>query len=610
MPMAARFANALPGRGGDRARAAASAGRTADGASSRPSGGPAAVALTPEERRLCAVTAGGELLFDRARQGDPGIFEVRRRAEGALGRKLALRAVPLAEIDRANGRDAAAPEARPERGNGAARPAKAAGAEDSTEIERLLRRVLEDAALLEASDIQLRADALAGRGKAGLRVRGKVTHPIHELSYEDCLRLLRVLFSRLDDGPQTFREGRAQSGAILETQKLPPGVGGVRVQTVWPGNGFHLNMRLRYAQSTLGVAGLDDLALPEPVANDLRYVSTASQGLVLVSGPTESGKSTLLAMLTREIWESAGGLLTIASAEDPVEEWYDHLLQIPVNTDEDGDAAWTEAQKLFTRIAPDVGQIGEIRTAEAAERAYSFAETGKLTLGTIHVANALDIPVRLMAGLGVGADRALDPARNPAWTSQRLLPVLCPGCRVPLEAEVRGSRPGRAGRVAGSGAAERARAAVAERFRAAGLDLSGACRRGAGCEACDPRREDGLSRGGTPGLAGRRLAVEIVLPGAGVLGPLGQGDRRGARDAWIASGGLPLSVQAWALVEAGMVDLVDYRHFVGGPEELLADRAAGARMERGAARGGRGPNGAGAAPLVFAPSARAGGGLS
>ncbi len=500
------------------------------------------VVLSAAERRLCAVTGDGVLLYDSAKKGDIAIFEVRRRLEAALGRTAETRPVAIIDIDRINATGA---------------PVRVPSVRARSDIEELSRRILENAALLEASDIHLSVDNRSGLGKVTLRVRGKLTHPVHELRSDECSRLLNLIFARLDEGPQTLRENRNQSGAILQQDKLPPGVGGARIQTVWPGNGFHLNIRLRYSQSTLGLDSLDDLGLPDAVVTDLRYMSTASRGLVLVSGPTESGKSTILATLTREIFHAAGGLLTIASAEDPVEEWHDHLLQIPVNTDELGDDAWIEAQKLFTRIAPDIGQVGEIRTGEAAERAYSFADTGKLTLATIHVSSALDIPFRLMSGLGISPARALDPGQNPAWTSQRLVPMLCRACRIPetgAEAPVHPSR-----------------RAVRQRFLDHGFDLSGACRRGPGCPDCDPRARTGLSRGGTPGLAGRQLVLEVVLPDSDLARLLDAGDRAGARRHWIGSGGQPLSIQTWNLVQEGLVDLGDYRHHVGGPDALLRD---------------------------------------
>ncbi len=518
----------------------------------------ALIDMSADEHRICAVTGSGDLLVDTARQGDPAVFEVRRRLQAALGRPVVMRPVMVGELDAAQ----AGASGRP--------------ASDSifgaTDIERLSHRILEDATVLEASDIHLSVDDRRGTGRVTLRVRGKLTRPIHELRADDCDRLLNIIFSRLDEGPQTLRPGRNQSGAILQRDKLPTGVGGARIQTVWPGNGWHLNIRLRYSQSALGLKGLDDLALPAGVVSDLRYMATASRGLVLVSGPTESGKSTMLATLTRELFDAAGGLLTIASAEDPVEEHHDHLLQIPVNTDEDGDAAWIEAQKLFTRIAPDIGQIGEIRTGEAAERAYSFADTGKLTFATIHVSTALEVPNRLTAGLGISGGRTLDPAQNPAWTAQRLIPLLCTHCRIAEPDD--GVQPDDEARTDPDIAA-RTRTAIAGRFRAAGFTLSGVYRRGPGCSVCDPRRSGGLSRGGTPGLASRRLVLEVVLPDDRLCSLLAKGRRRAARDYWIGKGGQPLSVQTWTLALAGFVDLRDYRHHIGGPEDLALDIARG-----------------------------------
>jgi twitching motility protein PilU len=134
---------------------------------------------------------------------------------------------------------------------------------------------------------------------------------------------------------------------------------------------------------TTEIPTLEQLALPARLAD----VVMAKRGLILMVGATGSGKSTsLAAMLGHRNANSRGHIITI---EDPVEYVHPHLGCMVTQREVGADTlSWENALKNTLRQAPDVIQIGEIRTRETMEYAINFAETGHLVLSTLHANSA------------------------------------------------------------------------------------------------------------------------------------------------------------------------------------------------------------------------------
>ena len=205
-------------------------------------------------------------------------------------------------------------------------------------------------------------------------------------------------------------------------------------------------MVLRYLNNDNDVLNLDILIDNEEVRSKFRKIINQANGIVIVSGPTGSGKSTTLASALRE---KDNGELNIVTAEDPIE--YDmggDIQQFPVLRAKG--QTFANLLRTFLRQDPDVILIGETRDPETAESSMDAAETGHLVFTTLHANSAATSLTRLL-------DMEVPPYKLTASLrgilAQRLLRKVCPSCSVerPLsdaEADFTGLRRGTPVRVA------------------------------------------------------------------------------------------------------------------------------------------------------------------
>ena len=186
---------------------------------------------------------------------------------------------------------------------------------------------------------------------------------------------------------------------------------------------FGEKMVLRYLNNDNSVLNLDTLIDDEDVRSKFRKIINQANGIVIVSGPTGSGKSTTLASALRE---KDNGELNIVTAEDPIE--YDmggDIQQFPVLRAKG--QTFANLLRTFLRQDPDVILIGETRDPETAESSMDAAETGHLVFTTLHANSASTSLTRLL-------DMEVPPYKLTASLrgilAQRLLRKVCPGCSV------------------------------------------------------------------------------------------------------------------------------------------------------------------------------------
>jgi type II secretory ATPase GspE/PulE/Tfp pilus assembly ATPase PilB-like protein len=167
-----------------------------------------------------------------------------------------------------------------------------------------------------------------------------------------------------------------------------------------------------------------DLQLPLWMYDEVGAAIRQDSGMILVSGPTGSGKTTSLYALVRSIETNKRNVVTI---EDPVEIQLENVTQIPV--DEAHDKSFSQLLRSVLRQDPDVLLVGEVRDAETARIAMQAAITGHLVFSTIHTKDTIGTIFRL---LDLGVEPYLIAQALHIVLAQRLVRKLCPYCKKPV----------------------------------------------------------------------------------------------------------------------------------------------------------------------------------
>jgi general secretion pathway protein E len=210
---------------------------------------------------------------------------------------------------------------------------------------------------------------------------------------------------------------------------------------------------LRILDRGSGVPDLSDLGMADVTLTDFARLIGIPHGIVLVTGPTGSGKTTTLYGALRRINQSGVKIVTV---EDPIEYQMEGLTQIPVATK--GGLTFAAALRSILRHDPDIIMVGEMRDSETAEIAIQAALTGHLVFSTLHTNDAPGGITRLA---DMGVEPYLISATVRGILAQRLVRLVCDGCAEPYQPPA-----ATLGQVGGF------------------AEPSGAFRRGQGCEAC------------------------------------------------------------------------------------------------------------------------------
>ena len=296
--------------------------------------------------------------------------------------------------------------------------------EDQSPTVKLLDSILLNAMQRRASDIHIEAADRATNVK--LRVDGILVPAMDPLD----IRLHAPLVSRLKVMSELdIAERRVpQDGSFR--MRLDRKTVDFRVSILPSVFGESVVIRILDRDSI--ATGVSDLKLerlgfnPEDLKR-FRKSITRPHGMVLVTGPTGSGKTTTLYAAISEMNTLEDKLITI---EDPVEYQLSGVVQIPVN--EKKGLTFARGLRSVLRHDPDKIMVGEIRDAETAQIAIQSALTGHLVLTTVHANNVFDVIGRF-ASMGIDAYNFL--AALNCVLAQRLVRILCPSCRTPMKAQ-------------------------------------------------------------------------------------------------------------------------------------------------------------------------------
>jgi type IV pilus assembly protein PilB len=184
----------------------------------------------------------------------------------------------------------------------------------------------------------------------------------------------------------------------------------------------HESIVIRILQEPNLSIRIEDLGFNPQAEKALRKAIAKPHGIIIVTGPTGSGKSTTLVAALRAIMDPAYNILTV---EDPVEYFIDGARQIKLNPKLDFEGAL----RAILRHDPDIVMVGEMRDRITAEIAIKLANTGHLTFSTLHTNDSVSVISRLMK---MGVEPFLIAYAINLVVAQRLMRRLCPRCKAPL----------------------------------------------------------------------------------------------------------------------------------------------------------------------------------
>ncbi len=409
---------------------------------------------------------------------------------------------------------------------------------DSTQeasVTRFVNQVLIEAVKSRASDIHIEPY------EQQLRVRFRIDGVLQEVPVPPAVKQLeQPIISRVKVlGDLDIAEKRLSQDGQIRLRILGRPVD-VRVSVLPSIYGESVVLRLLDQQAQF--RDLGEIGMPEEMLERYRRVLSLAQGLVLVTGPTGSGKTTTLYASLNYVNRPGRKIITI---EDPVEYRLEGLTQVQVK--EAIGLGFSSLLRSIVRHDPDVIMVGEIRDGVTANMALNSAITGHLVLATLHTNDAPTAVSRLVS---MGAPRYMIASALKVVLAQRLVRVICGHCREPLEAippEV-----------------------LADFPMLAGCPTY----HGRGCEAC---RHTGYS--GRTGIfesfVGTEPIAEMITRGASAAG---------IREAATRQGLVPLRQAGAELVRAG-VTTVDELHRV--TRDIAERDGAGATPTEGSEAKGR-----------------------
>lgn len=285
------------------------------------------------------------------------------------------------------------------------------GMEDAP-VVKLLQSVFDDATQVRASDIHIEPQ------EKRLQIRFRIDGVLHlqteaDIKIATSLALRLKLMSDMDISEKRLpQDGRF---AIKVRQQQID----VRISTMPTQYGESVVMRLLNQGG--GTLNLDRIGMPKAMLERFRKIIKRPNGLVLVTGPTGSGKTTTLYGALAELNTQEKKLITV---EDPVEYRLPGINQVQVN--EKIDLSFAKVLRSSLRQDPDVLLVGEMRDQETAQIGMRAAMTGHLVLSTLHTNDAVSTPVRL---LDMGVPRYMVGSSLQAVLAQRLVRVICESCR-------------------------------------------------------------------------------------------------------------------------------------------------------------------------------------
>lgn len=267
-----------------------------------------------------------------------------------------------------------------------------------------------------ASDIHMHPEHNA------LRIRFRIDGVLHEHEVITQPDLIQSMVSRVKLAANMhLDEKRDTQDGRIDMEYLDRRLS-ARVSCIPTLNGERIVMRI--LDPAKMQVKLDSLGMPQDVMTNWRRALQVAYGMLVVTGPTGSGKTSTLYASLHTLDRVHRNIVTV---EDPVEyEFPDNVMQVQVTEK----ITFPRALRAMLRHDPDVIMIGEIRDRESLQIGIQAALTGHLVLSTLHTNNAIETLSRM---IDMGAEDYLIAATLQCAMAQRLVRVICPDCRVPYQ---------------------------------------------------------------------------------------------------------------------------------------------------------------------------------
>lgn len=390
-----------------------------------------------------------------------------------------------------------------------------------------------------------------GLTRIEMRVHGEL-ETISELAEEDGnAQAATIILSMCDVTEPQFFAGRKQDGRVAAKFLRKVGLFGARYSHTPTADGLHYVMRVIPDDGDV-VPTLEKLGyLPEQIRL-IQRILRIPEGMVILSGPTGSGKSTTLRACSDLYLKRTRYKKRLLTVEDPPEGRIVGAIQTPILCDKADEAevrrAWERALSSALRLDPDAILPGELRDLISILAGIFAAQTGHLVFTTLHANSAFSIPERMIT-MGANAGLVADAQLLIGLISQRLVQVLCPDCRIPWSVK-------------------KEQLTTEEReYLGKYCTVEGVCRpenlhfrNEDGCPSC--RKAVTINRRQVAtvgkGVGGRSVVAEVVRPDTTLFRLLIQEGKEAAKAYWLSElGGITRRTHLLHKLNDGLVDPLD-----------------------------------------------------
>lgn len=417
---------------------------------------------------------------------------------------------------------------------------------------------IRDAMTLWATDMHWKI--AGGEARISFRI-GQELVAQKNLSHAEGLELAGTIYQgMLQVSDSNFKKDVWQEGQ-WKAEMLPKELSNIRYSHRPIQGGLKVALRLQY-RNLKTAESLEAMGYSEDHIAMIEYMILRSNGLFLVSGPMGSAKSSLLVIILGMLKKKNPGWC-VAAIEDPPEFDIAGVEQSKPPFDSNGNPSFSEGLKRLLRHDVNAFMVGEIRDYETAKTAFEISLTGHPIWSTLHANSGVHVMSRLEemeseSGAKISRAKIYDHTLLGGMIAQRLIPLLCPKCREPVQYSLDG-------------------ASMMRKLELAGIDHERVFVRGLGCPEC------------VQGHKGATVVAETIVPDARFMKLGFEGDMIGQVEYWRESlHGRPMIEHALDKVKAGLISPYAVEKSVGpiGSDGSLAEVMSLERIRHIIGRGG------------------------